>query len=82
MRIVGDRGTKSLTGAKLRQALDLRSTLFTVSATDGTFYISGRGFGHGLGLSQWGTYYLSQQGIDYQRILAHYYQNARLTQID
>ncbi|MCU0532676.1 MAG: SpoIID/LytB domain-containing protein [Hydrococcus sp. Prado102] len=82
MRIVGDRGTKSLTGAKLRQALDLRSTLFTVSATNGTFYISGRGFGHGLGLSQWGTYYLSQQGIDYQRILAHYYQNARLTQID
>lgn len=81
MRIVGDRGTKTLTGAQLRQALDLRSTLFTVSAENGTFQINGRGFGHGIGLSQWGTYYLADRGVNYQRILAHYYQNARLTQM-
>ncbi|AFY79420.1 MAG: SpoIID/LytB domain-containing protein [Hydrococcus sp. C42_A2020_068] len=81
MRIVGDRGTKTLTGAQLRQALDLRSTLFTVSAENDTFQINGRGFGHGIGLSQWGTYYLADRGVDYQRILAHYYQNARLTQM-
>jgi stage II sporulation protein D len=82
MKIIGDRGTKSLPGAKLRQILGLRSTLFTVSAENNLFQIYGRGYGHGIGLSQWGTYYLAAQGIDYQRILAHYYQNANLSNLD
>lgn len=81
MKIVGDRGTKTLTGAQLRQVLDLRSTLFTVAGENGTFQIYGRGFGHGIGLSQWGTYHLADRGIDYRRILIHYYQNARLNQM-
>lgn len=81
MKIVGDRGTKILKGGTLRQALDLRSTLFTVSSTQGIFQLLGRGYGHGIGLSQWGTYYLAEKGTDYKKILAHYYQNARLTKI-
>lgn len=82
MKIIGDRGSKKLPGVKLRQILELRSTLFTVSAEGGIFQIYGRGYGHGIGLSQWGTYYLAEQGIDYQRILAHYYQNANLSNLD
>jgi stage II sporulation protein D len=81
MRVVGDRGSKKITGTQLRKALDLRSTLVTVSADNGTFQILGRGYGHGIGLSQWGTYYLAQQGVNYQQILTHYYQNARLTSL-
>ncbi|MGH2414118.1 MAG: SpoIID/LytB domain-containing protein [Microcystaceae cyanobacterium] len=79
MKVVGDRGTKDIKGTQLRQALELKSTLFTVADENGTFQIYGRGYGHGIGLSQWGTYYLALQGVDYQQILAHYYQNARLT---
>ena len=79
MKFVGDRGTASVSGKKLRKTLDLRSTLFRI-ATDGhNLQISGRGFGHGLGLSQWGAYYLATQGINYHQILTHYYQNANLT---
>jgi len=81
MRVIGDRTTRSVKGTDLRQALELRSTLFRVSLGNGGVQVSGRGFGHGIGLSQWGTYYLAQNGVNYQQILAHYYQNARLSQI-
>jgi stage II sporulation protein D len=81
IKIVGDRGSKKLTGTQIRKALDLRSTLFTVSAENGIFQVLGRGYGHGIGLSQWGTYYLAEQGVNYQQILTHYYQNARLSQM-
>lgn len=82
MKIVGDRGSKSLSGVQLRQALDLRSTLFVVSANNGNFQVEGRGYGHGIGLSQWGAYSLAQQGVDYQQILNHYYQNASLSNLE
>ncbi|MFN9317356.1 MAG: sporulation protein, partial [Microcystis sp.] len=45
------------------------------------FAINGRGFGHGIGLSQWGAFSLADQGVTYDRILSHYYQNARLTEM-
>lgn len=82
MKVTGDRGTATLSGKKIRKALDLRSTLFRMSTDGKNVRVRGRGFGHGLGLSQWGAYYLAQQGVDYQRILAHYYQNASLTRFE
>lgn len=82
MRVVGSGGSKRLSGAKLRQALKLRSTLFTVADMGNSFVISGRGSGHGLGLSQWGAFGLAQQGKTYEQILPHYYQNARLTALN
>ncbi|MEL7409183.1 MAG: SpoIID/LytB domain-containing protein [Cyanobacteria bacterium J06558_2] len=71
MTIKGDRGTKTVSGKKLRKVLQLRSTLFRISTDGQNLHIKGRGFGHGVGLSQWGAYYLAQQGISYQQILAH-----------
>lgn len=82
MKIVGNQGTKRVNGADLRQSLDLRSTLFRISVNQGNLQITGRGFGHGLGLSQWGAEYLAENGINYQQILGHYYQNAKLATID
>ena len=82
MEVLGDRGTTTVSGKKLRQALKLRSTLFRVSTEGNNLRIKGRGFGHGLGLSQWGAYYLAKQGVNYHQILAHYYQSANLTQLE
>ncbi|MEM6613454.1 MAG: SpoIID/LytB domain-containing protein [Cyanobacteria bacterium P01_C01_bin.72] len=82
MKITGDRGTAMVSGKKLRKTLDLRSTLFRVSTDGNNLHIKGRGFGHGLGLSQWGAYYLAQQGVNYHQILAHYYQSANLSEIN
>ncbi|WP_319420921.1 SpoIID/LytB domain-containing protein [Pleurocapsa sp. FMAR1] len=81
MKVTGDLGTQDVSGKDLRAALDLRSTLFRISTEGNNLLVRGRGFGHGLGLSQWGAYFLAKQGVDYRRILAHYYQNASLTQL-
>lgn len=40
--------------------------------------LKGRGFGHGVGMSQWGAFGLASQGIDYTRILQHYYRGTSL----
>lgn len=40
--------------------------------------MSGRGYGHGVGMSQWGAYALALRGEDYRQILQHYYQGARI----
>ncbi|MEM9275038.1 MAG: SpoIID/LytB domain-containing protein [Cyanobacteria bacterium P01_F01_bin.143] len=82
MKVVGDRGTQKISGKKLRKILDLRSTLFRVNTQGSEVQVYGRGFGHGLGLSQWGAYYLAKQGINYHQILVHYYQNTTLSQVN
>ncbi|MEW6493305.1 MAG: SpoIID/LytB domain-containing protein [Cyanobacteriota bacterium] len=81
MLVEGDRGKKRLSGSDLRSALGLRSTLFVVNQTGNGFEIRGRGYGHGLGMSQWGARNLAAQGINYQQILSHYYTNATLGQM-
>jgi stage II sporulation protein D len=45
-----------------------------------TFFITGRGWGHGLGLSQYGAYGYAQHGWKYDRILKHYYTGTSLGQ--
>jgi stage II sporulation protein D len=40
--------------------------------------VSGRGFGHGVGMSQWGAYAMALAGEDYTRILSHYYRGTAL----
>lgn len=82
MKVVGDRGSTKVSGKEIRKVLGLKSTLFRVQAKGNNIQIYGRGFGHGLGLSQWGAYHLATQGVDYHNILAHYYQNARLSQFE
>ena len=82
MEVMGDRGSATVSGKELRQALKLRSTLFRVSTDGNNLRIQGRGFGHGIGLSQWGAYYLAKQGVGYQQILKHYYQSANLTEFE
>jgi len=43
-----------------------------------TFVVSGRGWGHGVGLAQWGAYGFARQGATYDQILAHYYPQTTL----
>ena len=77
--------TKSLTvcgqavsGTALRRALGLRSTCFTVQYQSGNFSFTTRGYGHGVGLSQWGAKAMAEQGAAYADILAHYYPGTQL----
>lgn len=82
LKIVGNRGTKVLQGEEVRTALKLKSTRFTVTkGADGSFVLQGLGFGHALGMSQWGAYNLARQGVNHLQILGHYYQGVALTPI-
>jgi stage II sporulation protein D len=84
MKVVGDKGVRVISGEDIAAALGLRSTRFQVNRKSGTtsFQVTGRGFGHGVGLSQWGAYNLARAGYNYQQILAHYYRNTNLAKID
>ncbi|WP_017652953.1 SpoIID/LytB domain-containing protein [Fortiea contorta] len=82
LRIVGDQGTKILQGEDVRTALRLKSTRFQVNkGADGSFVLQGLGYGHGLGMSQWGAYNLAQRGANHLQILGHYYKGVALTPI-
>lgn len=74
IRLQGTQGSRTLTGVELRQALGLRSTLISFNIAGDTIRVDGRGYGHGLGMSQWGARGLAARGHNYQQILTHYYQ--------
>ena len=82
LKIVGDQGVKVLEGESVRTALKLKSTRFSVSkGANGKFVLQGLGYGHALGMSQWGAYNLARRGANYLQILGHYYQGVALTAI-
>lgn len=66
-------GDASFTGKELRSLLDLRSAAFDVTYQGGKFAFQVRGYGHGVGFSQYGADYLARQGKNFEEILAHYY---------
>ena len=71
---------QEFTGTALRKALGLRSTAFTVSVRGTTVTFTTRGFGHRVGMSQYGAQAMAQAGSGYEEILAHYYTGAELAQ--
>ncbi|MBW2497990.1 MAG: hypothetical protein JRF61_12015, partial [Deltaproteobacteria bacterium] len=58
--------------------LELRSTLFEIREIDGGYAFVGSGYGHGVGMSQWGARSMALRGQSYRRILATFYPGARL----
>ncbi len=69
---------QSLTGSELRKLFSLRSTSFNLSFENGSFLFTVTGYGHGLGLSQYGANVMAKNGFQYPEILAHYYPGAVL----
>lgn len=82
LKIIGDKGTKILQGEEVRTALKINSTRFIVNKdANGSFILQGLGFGHGLGMSQWGAYELAKRGANHLQILGYYYRGVALTPI-
>ena len=67
-------------GTDLRSALGLRSTAFTVSTGDDLITVTTKGYGHRVGMSQYGADAMAAGGSSFQEILGHYYQGTRLEQ--
>lgn len=66
---------KTMTGEELRSALDLPSTWCSFQTNGNSLIITSRGYGHGIGLCQFGANGMARQGYTYLQILHHYYQN-------
>lgn len=71
--------------AELRIALGstvMRSTLLTELSSDGeSVHMKGRGYGHGVGMPQWGAYALAQDGLTGEDIALHYYSGLRIVKM-
>lgn len=75
------RGTLTLEGKRFREALGndiIRSTDFEVRADPGGFTFVGRGWGHGVGLSQWGAKEMADLAYQHRDILRFYYPLAEI----
>ena len=66
-------GGVTVRGGTVRAALGLRSACFEWELQDGNFVFYVTGYGHGVGLSQYGADAMAESGADYQTILTHYY---------
>ncbi len=71
-------GGVSLSGGAARSLFALRSACFDVSERDGVFTFSVTGYGHGVGMSQYGANAMAASGSGWREILAHYYTGAQL----
>ncbi len=71
-------GEKEISAAEIREEFDLRSNCFEIEYSDGEFIVTCYGYGHGVGMSQYGADYMARQGSSYEEILAHYYPGTQL----
>lgn len=71
-------GGVAVRGTTLRSLLHLRSTDMTIEVIGNTVRITTRGFGHRVGLSQYGAKAMAEAGSDFEEILTHYYRNCAL----
>ena len=84
VRVVSDNGTSILKSNDFRIKVgptNLKSTLLQVIPHDNGVLFKGKGYGHGVGMSQWGANRMAQTGFGYQDILKHYYHNVQIVSI-
>lgn len=86
LEIIGSNGTKILKGGKIRSALRLNEQLFVINkryngSTVAGYTFTGRGWGHGVGMCQYGAFGLAKMGVKYDEIIKHYYTGVDVTRM-
>ncbi|MBN1870326.1 MAG: SpoIID/LytB domain-containing protein [Candidatus Omnitrophica bacterium] len=85
LKIIGRDGkSATITGTKFRQILGsdtVKSNLFDVEMKGYYFDVIGHGWGHGVGMCQWGAYQMAKNRYQYASILEHYYPGAKIVKI-
>src|SRR5438874_9304282 len=85
LTIHGTRGSARLRGNDLRRMVGyetLKSTLFAVAVDGEKAHFAGRGYGHGVGMSQWGAKAMAEHGYRAEKILEYYYPGTTLGPLD
>ncbi len=68
-------------GTTFRKLLGIRSTDFSIEKKENLIYITTRGYGHGVGLSQYGANEMAKLGYTYDKILKYYYKNIEINNV-
>ena len=66
-------GNKEISGLEFRSVLSLKSACFSVSCSDEKISVTTKGYGHGVGMSQYGAKAMAELGYTYDEILEFYY---------
>ncbi|KOA18349.1 amidase enhancer precursor [Clostridium homopropionicum DSM 5847] len=74
-------GKEYISGQKFRTQLNLNSANFTIEFNPNDITITCMGYGHGVGMSQWGANAMAKDGNTYKEILKHYYQGIELQKL-
>ena len=72
---------KLFKGTDVRFKLNLRSAYFTIKKVNDNVKITTKGFGHGVGMSQYGAMAMANMGYKYNDILKYYYTNVEIKKI-
>ena len=72
---------KEINGRELQTKLKLRSNYFEIIKKEGNIIINTKGYGHGVGMSQFGANEMAKEGSDYKKILKHYYEGTEISKI-
>jgi len=72
-------GSITMTGSKFRTMLMLKSSNFDIVFNSSSVEIDCSGYGHGVGMSQWGADAMAKEGKNYIQILNHYYQGTGIS---
>ncbi|TYS59832.1 stage II sporulation protein D [Sutcliffiella horikoshii] len=73
---------KKLSGREVRDILKLRSSDFTWERKGDNIVITTKGFGHGVGMSQYGANGMALEGKNYTQIISHYYKDVQIASAD
>lgn len=68
----------TFSGRVIREKLGLRSSCFWILAAKDGYDVKTKGYGHGLGMSQYGAQGMAEEGYDYKAILTHYYTDVKI----
>lgn len=71
----------TFSGRDIREKLGLRSNDFTIKQNNDHIIFTTKGYGHGVGMSQYGANGMAEEGKNYNEILAHYYQGVEINSI-
>ncbi|MFP7479807.1 stage II sporulation protein D [Terribacillus saccharophilus] len=74
-------GGKHFTGREIREKLGLKSTDFTLSMKDEHLVFQTKGYGHGVGMSQYGANGMAAEGKSYKDILTYYYKDIEIDKL-
>ncbi len=71
-------GDKTLSAREFASVLGLRSPYFTAEYKESSYIFKVKGYGHGLGMSQYSADYMARQGSNYKQILLHFYEGVEI----